>query len=291
MPAKASRRLLIFSPDTSQFAVLPPFLRQLQALTSIDQLVAVLGGVDIDRLKVENTQLRARIVEITAEMERLKKTEPQVPVDSCRLNILESSGRAHDLKNVSIKYPEGHGPADERRGIRVRNGTAESLLKWSDVSSLELRPLKQTVDVVMPEMGESITEGTVTKWIRNVGDHVKWDEPMFEISTDKVDAEVPSPATGTIIEILVSEGRTVPINAIVARIAEEQRDQSATAKHSYIVGATLCTGRTLWLTLANDSNMEAGGTGLLFGMNELGETTIRFANIHKINPAPLPAAS
>ena len=66
-----------------------------------------------------------------------------------------------------------------------------------------------SVDVVMPQMGESITEGTVSKWLKNVGDTVAKDEPLLEISTDKVDAEVPSPAAGTLLSISVNEGETV----------------------------------------------------------------------------------
>jgi 2-oxoglutarate dehydrogenase E2 component (dihydrolipoamide succinyltransferase) len=76
-------------------------------------------------------------------------------------------------------------------------------------------------DVIMPQMGESIAEGTVTKWLKNVGDRVERDEPLFEISTDKVDAEIPSPAAGVLREIRVAPGTTVPINTVVAVIAAE----------------------------------------------------------------------
>ena len=62
-------------------------------------------------------------------------------------------------------------------------------------------------DVVMPQMGESIVEGTLTKWLKKPGDHVERDEPLFEISTDKVDTEIPSPAAGTLSEVLVEEGQ------------------------------------------------------------------------------------
>ncbi len=84
-------------------------------------------------------------------------------------------------------------------------------------------------DVIMPQMGESIAEGTVTKWLKQVGDHVKRDEPLFEISTDKVDAEIPSPAEGTLVEVLVKEGATVPINTVVARIGAEGGAKAAPA--------------------------------------------------------------
>src|SRR5271163_1616981 len=73
-------------------------------------------------------------------------------------------------------------------------------------------------DVVMPQMGESITEGTITKWLKKPGDAIQRDEPLFEISTDKVDAEIPSPAAGTLKEIKIAEGATVQINTVVAVI-------------------------------------------------------------------------
>ena len=76
------------------------------------------------------------------------------------------------------------------------------------------------IDVVMPQMGESIVEGTLTKWLKKAGEHVERDEPLFEISTDKVDTEIPSPAAGTLNEILVEEGKTVGINTVVGRIAD-----------------------------------------------------------------------
>lgn len=74
------------------------------------------------------------------------------------------------------------------------------------------------IDVVMPQMGESIAEGTMSRWLKKVGDSVKRDEPLFEISTDKVDAEIPSPAAGVLAEILVTDGQTVAVQTVVARL-------------------------------------------------------------------------
>src|ERR1044071_8034279 len=74
------------------------------------------------------------------------------------------------------------------------------------------------VDVVMPQMGESIAEGTLSKWLKKVGDAVKRDEPMFEISTDKVDAAIPAPQAGVLAEVLVQEGQTVAVQTVVARL-------------------------------------------------------------------------
>jgi 2-oxoglutarate dehydrogenase E2 component (dihydrolipoamide succinyltransferase) len=78
-----------------------------------------------------------------------------------------------------------------------------------------------TIDVIMPQMGESIAEGTLSRWIKKVGEAVKRDEPIFEISTDKVDAEIPAPAAGVLSEILVQEGQTVAVQTVVARIDSE----------------------------------------------------------------------
>ena len=77
-------------------------------------------------------------------------------------------------------------------------------------------------DVIMPQMGESIFEGTITKWLKKPGDPVEKDEPLFEISTDKVDAEIPSPAAGVLTEIKVPAGATVEINTVVAVVGERQ---------------------------------------------------------------------
>jgi 2-oxoglutarate dehydrogenase E2 component (dihydrolipoamide succinyltransferase) len=75
-------------------------------------------------------------------------------------------------------------------------------------------------EIIMPQMGESIAEGTITKWLKKVGEPVNRDEPIFEISTDKVDAEIPAPVAGTLVEIRVGEGQTVPINTVVGLIGE-----------------------------------------------------------------------
>src|SRR5678810_834393 len=88
------------------------------------------------------------------------------------------------------------------------------------------RPM--STPVIMPQMGESIAEGTITKWLKKVGDAVKRDEPIFEISTDKVDAEIPSPVAGTLTEIKVNEGQTVAINTVVGVIGEAG-EQAASA--------------------------------------------------------------
>ncbi|MEE8137548.1 MAG: 2-oxoglutarate dehydrogenase, E2 component, dihydrolipoamide succinyltransferase [Thermoanaerobaculia bacterium] len=82
-------------------------------------------------------------------------------------------------------------------------------------------------EVIMPQMGESIAEGTITKWLAKVGDRVERDQPLFEISTDKVDAEIPSPSSGVLLEIKRQEGETVPVEELVAVIGEEGETPAA----------------------------------------------------------------
>jgi 2-oxoglutarate dehydrogenase E2 component (dihydrolipoamide succinyltransferase) len=85
-------------------------------------------------------------------------------------------------------------------------------------------------DIIMPQMGESIVEGTITKWLKKPGDKVQRDEPLFEISTDKVDAEIPAPASGVLQEIKVSEGSTVGVNTVVGTISLDGEAAAAPAK-------------------------------------------------------------
>src|SRR3979490_3378551 len=94
-------------------------------------------------------------------------------------------------------------------------------------------------DIVMPQMGESIVEGTITKWLKKPGDKVQRDEPLFEISTDKVDAEIPAPASGVLKEIRVEPGATVPINTVVAIITE---GDVASVKPAGVSGTSQPTG-------------------------------------------------
>jgi pyruvate dehydrogenase E2 component (dihydrolipoamide acetyltransferase) len=98
------------------------------------------------------------------------------------------------------------------------------------------------IDVVMPQMGESIAEGTLSKWLKKVGDPVKRDEPIFEISTDKVDAEIPAPTSGVLAEILVKEGQTVPVDTLVARL--ETDVNAAVAAPSAPTAAPAAVGAT-----------------------------------------------
>src|ERR1700684_745487 len=109
-----------------------------------------------------------------------------------------------------------------RYNVRLRPALCpESWAAWKEI---------MPTDIIMPQMGESIVEGTITKWLKKPGDKVQRDEPLFEISTDKVDAEIPAPASGILQEIKVSEGTTVGVNTIVGTIAVD--GETAAAKPS-----------------------------------------------------------
>ncbi|MFZ9042936.1 MAG: biotin/lipoyl-containing protein, partial [Ilumatobacteraceae bacterium] len=75
-------------------------------------------------------------------------------------------------------------------------------------------------DVTLPQLGETVTEGTITQWFKQVGDTVAADEPLFEVSTDKVDTEVPSPIAGVLVEIRVAEGATIEVGSVVAVVGD-----------------------------------------------------------------------
>src|SRR5271157_1004622 len=97
-------------------------------------------------------------------------------------------------------------------------------------------------DVVMPQMGESIFEGTITKWLKQPGEKVQRDEPLFEISTDKVDAEIPAPASGTLQDIKVQAGATVQVNTVVGTIAAEGEAAAAAPAPAAAPPAKAATG-------------------------------------------------
>ncbi|MBB5327297.1 2-oxo acid dehydrogenase subunit E2 [Tunturiibacter gelidoferens] len=133
-------------------------------------------------------------------------------------------------------------------------------------------------DVVMPQMGESITEGTITKWLKKPGDAIQRDEPLFEISTDKVDAEIPSPAAGTLKEIKISEGTTVQINTVVCSIDEAGSSAASTASPAKAETAAAPAADTVTPAAADTpsaaqgSSPAAAGPGTEVLMPQMGES-------------------
>jgi 2-oxoglutarate dehydrogenase E2 component (dihydrolipoamide succinyltransferase) len=112
-------------------------------------------------------------------------------------------------------------------------------------------------EVVMPQMGESIAEGTITRWMKKIGERVERDENLFEISTDKVDAEIPSPAAGVLIEIRAQEGETVEVGAVVAVVGEESEQMSAGAAQASANAAPQASAQPAQATNAQASQPQA----------------------------------
>jgi pyruvate dehydrogenase E2 component (dihydrolipoamide acetyltransferase) len=134
-------------------------------------------------------------------------------------------------------------------------------------------------DVVMPQMGESITEGTLTKWLKKPGDTVARDEPLFEISTDKVDAEIPSPVAGTLGEIKVQEGTTVNVGALVCTITEEgapaakpSAPAAAAPKEDTVTPSAVAVAASDAAATAEATAPAAAGPGTEIPMPQMGES-------------------
>ena len=155
--------------------------------------------------------------------DRVEKDEPLFEISTDKVDAEIPSPAAGVLSE--IKVPEGETVgintvvavvSDEESGVRNQGSDGARAGHASEAG----------IEVVMPQMGESIFEGTITKWMKKVGDVVEKDEPLFEISTDKVDAEIPSPAAGVLSEIRVETGATVEINTVVAVIGGTARQGS-----------------------------------------------------------------
>jgi len=126
-----------------------------------------------------------------------------------------SSAQTIETSAETPKVEEAKPPIEEIEPEPVQTQTAAAAISENSANS------ENSTEVVMPQMGESITEGTVSKWLKAVGDKIEKDEPLLEISTDKVDAEVPSPSAGILLEIRVNEGETVEVGSIVALVGAE----------------------------------------------------------------------
>ncbi|WP_448853772.1 biotin/lipoyl-containing protein, partial [Corynebacterium frankenforstense] len=114
----------------------------------------------------------------------------------------DDSGKAEEKEEPKEEKSEDKDEADEKPAPKKSAGSGDA------------------TDIAMPELGESITEGTITQWLKNVGDTVEEDEPLLEVSTDKVDTEVPSPVSGTLLEILAEEDDTVDVGDVIARVGD-----------------------------------------------------------------------
>ena len=131
---------------------------------------------------------------------------------------------ASEKKEEPKAEPKEEAPAKEEPAAEESAPAASSDSASSDSASGD------ATDVEMPELGESVTEGTITQWLKSVGDTVEVDEPLLEVSTDKVDTEIPSPVAGTLVEILADEDDTIDVGAVIARIGDGNAKPAASEK-------------------------------------------------------------
>lgn len=173
--------------------------------------------------KVGDTVKRDEIIfEISTD-----KVDTEIPAAESGVlsEILVKEGDTVEVGSVVARIktsdePEKEIPAPEVKSQTVTQSPSEPVTKTEDVpKEIPSSPKGNLIEIAMPKMGESIVEGTIIKWHKKVGDTVKKDETIFEISTDKVDTEIPSPENGTLAEILVGEQETVGVGTIVAKLA------------------------------------------------------------------------
>ena len=156
-------------------------------------------------------------------------TEIPSPVSGVIEEILVQEDETVEVGAVLAKIGDGSSaPADQPADDAAPAEAAPAEQPAAEEAPAQEKPAEQAApaassagdakDVVLPELGESVTEGTVTRWLKQVGDDVAVDEPLLEISTDKVDTEIPSPVAGTLTEILVQEDETVEVGAVLARV-------------------------------------------------------------------------
>ena len=160
-------------------------------------------------------------------------TEVPSPVAGTIIEILAEEDDTVEVGEVIVRVGDENAAADDSNdsddaGDADDNAGSEDSASEEKEDSKESKNDKkssggssQATDVEMPELGESVTEGTITQWLKSVGDTVEVDEPLLEVSTDKVDTEVPSPVAGTIIEILAEEDDTVEVGEVIVRVGDE----------------------------------------------------------------------
>ncbi|PQM74419.1 biotin/lipoyl-containing protein, partial [Corynebacterium sp. J010B-136] len=160
-------------------------------------------------------------------------TEIPSPVSGTLLEIKAEEDDTIDVGAViAIIGEEGESTGSSDTPAKEEAPAEEPAAEEEESASEESAPAASgdATDVEMPELGESVTEGTITQWLKSVGDTVEVDEPLLEVSTDKVDTEIPSPVAGTLVEILADEDDTIDVGAVIARIGDGNAKPAASEK-------------------------------------------------------------
>ena len=160
-------------------------------------------------------------------------TEIPSPVAGTLVEILANEDDTVDVGAVIARIGDENASAssskseDKKQDDKADEANEAEEKKTDEASDNSGSASGEAEDVTMPELGESVTEGTITQWLKSVGDKVEVDEPLLEVSTDKVDTEIPSPVAGTLVEILANEDDTVDVGAVIARIGDENASASS----------------------------------------------------------------
>src|SRR5690625_3239812 len=160
-------------------------------------------------------------------------TEIPSPVSGPLLEIKAEEDDTIDVGAViAISGEEGESTGSSDAPAKEEAPAEEPAAEEEESASEESAPAASgdATDVEMPELGESVTEGTITQWLKSVGDSVEVDEPLLEVSTDKVDTEIPSPVAGTLVEILADEDDTIDVGAVIARNGDGNAKPAASEK-------------------------------------------------------------
>ena len=147
-------------------------------------------------------------------------------------NAAASGAKSDDSDSAAESDDSADSSSDSDSAAASSSDSNSSSASSSDASGSAGSGSGEAEDVTMPELGESVTEGTITQWLKSVGDKVEVDEPLLEVSTDKVDTEIPSPVAGTLVEILANEDDTVDVGAVIARIGDENAAASGSKSNN-----------------------------------------------------------
>ena len=158
----------------------------------------------------------------------IAEEDDTVDVGAVIAEIGEEGEEPSDSDADSSSDDDSNDAAEESGSAESESGSDDSDSESSDNSGSGSGS-GEAEDVTMPELGESVTEGTITQWLKSVGDKVEVDEPLLEVSTDKVDTEIPSPVAGTLVEILANEDDTVDVGEVIARIGDEGAAKSGSS--------------------------------------------------------------